>query len=100
MEQIIKKYEEVVEKILEKYPKTRDDDFLLYAAVCQAYGLDIHNHTIVDWAKGHKELGYPAFTSINRARLVVEERRPDLIGEKKKARLEKAEKIKEEMLNG
>ena len=100
MEQVIKKHEELVESILEKYPKTRDDDFLLYAAVCQAKGLDIRNTSIADWAKEHAERGYPAFTSINRARLVVEERRPELIGAKKAERLEKAERIKEEMLNG
>lgn len=98
MEQIIMKHDLVVEEILERYPKTRDDDFLLYAAVCQAYGLDIKNTSIADWAKKHKEQKWPAFTSINRARLVVEERRSDLISETKLKRLEKKERIKEEML--
>ena len=49
--EIVKKHEIIVEEILEKYPKTRNDDFLLYAAVCQAYGLDIRNDTIANWAK-------------------------------------------------
>ncbi len=95
--EIVKKHEIIVEEILEKYPKTRNDDFLLYAAVCQAYGLDIRNDTIANWAKNHKELGYPAFTSINRARLRVEERRPDLVGSIKQSRLEKANAIKKEL---
>lgn len=100
MENIIGTHEAVVEKIMERYPRTRDDDFLLYAAVCREYGLDIKNDTIADWAKKHAELGYPAFTSINRARLRVEARRPELVGALKAKRLERKEAIKEEMLNG
>lgn len=97
MSSIVLKHEDVVESILEKYPKTRNDDFLLYVAVCQAYGFDIRNHTLAFWAKNHNELGYPAYTSIVRARLRVEERRPELVGEVKKLRLERAEHIKEEL---
>lgn len=99
MQGIIGKHVDVVEQVLERYPKTRDDDFLLYAAVCREYGFDIKNTSIVDWAKNHKQEKWPAFTSINRARLLVEEKRPDLISDMKRKRLEKQGKIVDEVIS-
>lgn len=97
MDTIIIKHADVVERVLERNPQSRDDDFILYSEVCKEYGLDTEHTSIKEWSEIHRQDKWPAFTSINRARLIVEERRPDLIGPKKQARLDRQERIREEM---
>lgn len=89
------KYNSIVEQVLEKYPKTRDDDFLLYAAVCRGMGIDIYKTTIADLAGKHKELKAPSFAGVVRARRMLQEKRIDLVGNSYSFRKESAEEFKQ-----
>lgn len=72
----LKELEPKVERILEKNPKTRGDNFILYVEVLEDYvdtGFSFRSICLA-----HKQLGIPSLESITRARRKIQERRPEL----------------------
>lgn len=80
----LKKMKPKVIYLLERYPRLRDDDFLLIGAVySQFYGVE-HGDSFLDIMKYHKERKLPSFESIRRTRQKVQEERLDLCSSKAK----------------
>ena len=73
----LKQMKQNVTFLLERYPKLRDDDWLLIGAVYHNY-YGITNESFLDVMKHHKELGLPSFETIRRTRQKVQEERLDL----------------------
>ena len=67
----------MVKEILEQHPKTRDDDYLLYAFVLNKYGM---SKDIGFWniAVAVKEAKIPSQESVGRARRKAQELYPQL----------------------
>lgn len=72
----------IVKGIMEAHPKTRDDDFLLYAYVLNKFGQS-KNIPFWDMAALVKMSQLPSMESIGRARRKVQELYPELQAEKK-----------------
>lgn len=81
-----------VEAVLRKYPKLRDDDTLLYAAMCWYSNHDVWEMTFGHVMQNHKDLKLPSYESVTRARRKLQEMYPDLRGkrynERQRAELE------------
>lgn len=76
----LKTLEAQVIYMLEKHPKTRDDDSLLYA--CYLLYKKVPNVSVIEFFKNpdyyKAELGIASFESVGRCRRKVQESRPDL----------------------
>lgn len=88
----IKKLEPIIEKLLEAYPKYRDNQNAMFVAVCVRYDeeLDFSNFT-KKFTRGE----LPPFESVSRARRKVQARREDLRGKNYKGRQKACEEVKE-----
>ena len=85
------KQEDIVKPILEEYPETRDDDFLLYAAVIEKCRPDLQNLSVIDFLTMHKDLYCPSYESVSRVRRRLQNKYPELASERAKARRSKQE---------
>lgn len=82
----LNKMKEKITYLLEKYPKLRDDDFLLIGAVySQFYNVE-NSDSFLEIMKHHDERHLPSFESIRRTRQKVQEERLDLCSSKAKQR--------------
>ena len=89
----IKNVEKVVVTLMEKFPDTRDDDYLLFASVLNWCGVK-QNENLFHFLWGDwKE--YPTFKRVERARRHVQELRPDLAGKIRGKRDEERQVYKE-----
>jgi L-fucose isomerase-like protein len=80
----LNKMKEKITYLLEKYPKLRDDDFLLIGAVySQFYNVE-NSDSFLEIMKHHDERHLPSFESIRRTRQKVQEERLDLCSSKAK----------------
>lgn len=82
--------EPLVQKVLEKYPQTRSDNFMLYEKVLGHF-IDT-NMSLKDVFKNHVVLGIPALESITRCRRKLQERDASLRDPKAYEIREKEEK--------
>ena len=80
----LKKIKPQVEFLLTKYPKLRDDDFLLVGMVYHTYYGVGYDEGFLYVMKNHKELGLPSFETIRRTRQKVQEENPALESSKAK----------------
>lgn len=83
----LKTNEQIVKDILEKYPNTRDDDFILYAWVLYYNKIPL-NQTLRNFLGTARQQGAPAFASITKIRRTLQGIYPHLKGTKAKARKE------------
>lgn len=86
-----KDIESKVEMLLEGFPETRDDDYVLTYRFWIMY-CDVKPHTSVFSALlYHEDFGIPGFDTIRRCRQKIQSDRPDLRAEAdiEKARLER-----------
>lgn len=74
----LKQLEPVVESILREFPKTRDDDFKLYAVVAISLNEDVGYTNFTTVMKKHKEFGIPPFESVTRCRRKLQAEYPEL----------------------
>ena len=78
---------ELVRDILERNPKTRDSDDILYLAVLFAIGkrkgIDIRKMSIVHFFLHLLEYEFPPYRSVSRARQKLQAAYPELAGERK-----------------
>ena len=81
-----------VRAILIKWPKSRDDDMLLYALFLAENHLVSSDETFYKVMSTAKARNIPSYESVTRTRRKVQELEPDLQGTKKKARKEQQER--------
>ena len=80
----LKKLENVIKPILEKYPQTREDDYLLYAEVINRYNPELLGVSAEMFLVCHSELNVPNIKSVERARRKLQEKYPELATERAK----------------
>lgn len=80
----LRKLEKVIKPILEKYPQTREDDFLLYAEVIHRYNPDLLELTAMQFLVCHSELNVPNIKTVERVRRKIQEKHPELATERAK----------------
>ena len=76
----------VVIKILEEQPVTRDSDDKLYLEVCKVKNKDAANLTFSEIMLHRNEYRLPAYSSVERARRKAQAERKDLVGNVKELR--------------
>lgn len=76
----LKTVEGKVKAILQKNEDARNDDMVLYLALCNLYLEDAGNMPLAPILTNHKELGLPRFESVGRTRRKLQEKYPELIG--------------------
>ena len=76
----LKTIEKKVRTILEKNEDARNDDMVLYLALCNLYLKDAGNMPLAQILLNHKELGLPSFESVGRTRRKLQEKYPELLG--------------------
>lgn len=78
---------DLVKRILEQKPETRNSDMALYIALVRYFedenGLNITGKPFVYVLYNLKELGLPSLESVGRARRKIQEQHPHLQSEKK-----------------
>jgi hypothetical protein len=97
----IKKLEVIVEKLLLNYPDTRDNDKLLILKVWayQNPNLRSNDFTFLNFATSYLDGRYADTESITRARRKLQEKNPNLRGEKWYSRHEEEIKVRKEIVN-
>ena len=93
----VKKYEKIVSKILLNKFTARNSDYVLYAFVLLEYGVDINTLSTKDFLKGLHNKEYPSFEGVGRCRRKLQEKHPELRGNKYTARHTEQEKVKTEI---
>ena len=88
-------YNDLVEKILEKHPDSRDSDFRLYGWVCAVIKPEIMKLSFEHVMWKHSELGLPAYETITRIRRKLQEKKPELRGKAYEKRHEKETEFRE-----
>lgn len=90
----LKTIENKVRTILKKNEDARNDDMVLYLALCNLCLEDAGAMPLAEIMTQHKSLGLPSFESVSRTRRRLQERHPELLGslrmQKLRARGEKA----------
>ena len=90
----LKTIEGKVRAVLQENEDARNDDMVLYLALCNLYLKDAGAMPLARILLNRKELGLPSFESISRTRRRLQEKHPELLGslrmQKLRARGEKA----------
>ena len=90
----LKTIEGKVRAVLQENEDARNDDMVLYLALCNLYLKDAGAMPLAQILLNHKELGLPSFESVGRTRRKLQEKYPELLGsvrmQKIRARGEKA----------
>lgn len=76
------KLEKLVTEILENSTAARNDDYILYKKVCERLYKTSLEMPLCEVLTNHKEL-LPNWESVSRVRRKVQERRKDLLGDKR-----------------
>lgn len=87
-------YYEMVKAILITNPKSRDDDMILYGTFCAKYNFVRPDEAFYHVMLTAKERNIPTYESITRTRRKVQEEHPELRGNKRKDRMDEAERYK------
>lgn len=74
--------ENIVLELLETYPSTRKDDYILMYFVCQKMCKKALSYPFGSALLDHQELKLPNWKSIERARRKIQRKRPDLVDDK------------------
>lgn len=89
--ELLKKHEDIVKPILERFPETRSDDFLLYAEVIREFRPELANVPVMEFLTGHRNLLCPSYESITRVRRRLQAKFPELVSERTKEKRLKQE---------
>ena len=76
----LKTIEKKVRAVLEKNEDARNDDMVLYLALCNLYLKNAGTMPLAEIMTRHKELGLPSFESVSRTRRKLQARYPELAG--------------------
>jgi hypothetical protein len=86
----LKTIEGKVRSVLQENEDARNDDMVLYLALCNLYLEDAGNMPLAQILTNHKELGLPGFESVGRTRRKLQERHPELLGNVRRQRIRAA----------
>ena len=86
----LKTIEGKVRSILQENEDARNDDMILYLALCNLYLKDAGTMPLAEIMTRHKELGLPSFESVGRTRRKLQERHPELLGNVRRQRIRAA----------
>lgn len=86
----LKTVEGKVKVILQKNEDARNDDMVLYLALCNACLKDAGAMPLAQIMTKHRELGLPSFESVGRTRRKLQERHPELLGSVRKQKIRAA----------
>lgn len=81
----LNKTNEIVLQVLEKHPKARDDDFVLYGFVIYYMGYNI-DQSVRHFLGTAEQTGAPAFATITKCRRTLQGIYPQLKGKKVESR--------------
>ena len=76
----LKTIENKVKMILKKNEDARNDDMVLYLALCNLYLKDAGAIPLAEIMTQHKSLGLPSFESVSRTRRKLQALHPELAG--------------------
>ena len=76
----LKTIEGKVKSVLQGNEDARNDDMVLYLALCNLYLENAGNMPLAQILLNHKELGLPSFESVGRTRRKLQEKYPELLG--------------------
>ena len=76
----LKTIEGKVRAVLQENEDARNDDMVLYLALCNLYLKDAGAMPLAQILLNHKELGLPSFESVGRTRRKLQEKYPELLG--------------------
>ena len=76
----LKTIEGKVRAVLQENEDARNDDMVLYLALCNLYLKDAGAMPLAQILLNHKELGLPSFESVGRTRRKLQEKCPELLG--------------------
>ena len=76
----LKTIEGKVRAVLQENEDARNDDMVLYLALCNLYLKDAGTMPLAEIMTRHKELGLPSFESVGRTRRKLQEKYPELLG--------------------
>lgn len=76
----LKTTQEIVKKILEQFPLTRNSDNLLYIKVCEYANKDVLNKPFWQVMSMANEYGIPHFETVRRTRQKLQATHPELAG--------------------
>lgn len=79
----LKRVTKIVKTLLENKPDLRENDDLLYLAVCYLINAEIPGITFHSVLVGRKKLGLPSFETVRRTRQKVQATYPELKGTKR-----------------
>ena len=82
-------YKDIVEKVLIKYPVTRDDDYKLFGWICKILKPELMTKPFNEVIWYHTENGLPSFETVTRARQALQHDKPELRGKKYAERMAK-----------
>lgn len=97
--QKLMKTAKVVKAILEAVPATRDDDDLLYLAVCKEYNPSVDLFPFGTVIANLKSYNLPSYKSVERARRKAQELHPELSSTKHIKEVRSAEESKYKALS-
>ena len=95
----IKKVEPIVKRCLEKVPETRDNDTLLILKIWGVENPMLRNkdHSFIEFSKQLLDNQYTSSETITRCRRKLQEKHPELRGEKWKKRHQEQELTRSEI---
>ena len=76
----LKTVEGKVKAVLQKNEDARNDDMVLYLALCNLYLKNAGTMPLAEIMTRHKELGLPSFESVGRTRRKLQAQFPELMG--------------------
>ena len=76
----LKTIEGKVRAVLQENEDARNDDMVLYLALCNLYLKDAGTMPLAEIMTRHKELGLPSFESVGRTHRKLQEKCPELLG--------------------
>ena len=83
----LKTIEKKVRAVLEKNEDARNDDMVLYLALCNVCLKDAGAMPLAEIMTQHKYLGLPSFESVGRTRRKLQAKYPELVGNARVRRL-------------
>ncbi len=86
----LKTIEGKVRAVLQENEDARNDDMVLYLALCNACLKDAGAMPLAQIMTKHRELGLPSFESVGRTRRKLQERHPELLGSVRKQKIRAA----------
>ena len=87
----LRRLEDIVKPILEESPLAREDDMYLYGEVIGVLNPAANDANVLEIMRFYKSYGLPPLISVGRVRRRIQEKCPELAGEKKRRKMQEEE---------